>query len=425
MPFIDESVLVGGFYSKGVGVVDSLRAGTLMREEAQERGRAHGVGQHRGARHRRRGRPREARAHRPRRRGGRVRGDRLRRLEPAARAHGRRVDPAHAGGAPDDRRGPGAALRDVQERDRVPDRPRHGHEHVRAPGRQRARGRLVRPPADPARPGRDPVDRGVGAHPHRAALHAGRLRPADGARARAGAGDPGRRVGGHQVRDQRAALAHAGRAADPRRDLRGARPLVGRRRVGQGGSGRRPRARRVDGRGRARDRPPGLRRRALLRAPEDRRARAGAAPPRASTRPTASCIRASSGSRRAACGCRPSTSARPQLGAVFYEAAGWERPHWYESNAAPARGVRRPDQRARGRVGLALVVADHQRRAPRDARPRGDVRPHRVLRVRRRRAGRARVRAEGLDAPDGREARQGRLHAGAHARAAASAPTSP
>ena len=38
MPFIDESVIVGGFYSPGVGVVDSLRAGTLMREEAQEAG---------------------------------------------------------------------------------------------------------------------------------------------------------------------------------------------------------------------------------------------------------------------------------------------------------------------------------------------------------------------------------------------------
>jgi glycine cleavage system aminomethyltransferase T/glycine/D-amino acid oxidase-like deaminating enzyme len=40
VPFIDESVIVGGFYSKGVGVVDSLRAGTLMREQAQETGAA-------------------------------------------------------------------------------------------------------------------------------------------------------------------------------------------------------------------------------------------------------------------------------------------------------------------------------------------------------------------------------------------------
>jgi glycine cleavage system aminomethyltransferase T/glycine/D-amino acid oxidase-like deaminating enzyme len=38
VPYIDESVIVGGFYSPGVGVVDSLRAGTLMRERAQQAG---------------------------------------------------------------------------------------------------------------------------------------------------------------------------------------------------------------------------------------------------------------------------------------------------------------------------------------------------------------------------------------------------
>src|SRR5215208_3515873 len=38
VPYVDESVVVGGFYSEGVGVVDSLRAGTLMREEAQKAG---------------------------------------------------------------------------------------------------------------------------------------------------------------------------------------------------------------------------------------------------------------------------------------------------------------------------------------------------------------------------------------------------
>src|SRR3954470_4199210 len=38
VPFIDESVILGGFYTPGVGVVDSLRAGTIMRERAQELG---------------------------------------------------------------------------------------------------------------------------------------------------------------------------------------------------------------------------------------------------------------------------------------------------------------------------------------------------------------------------------------------------
>src|SRR4029453_895034 len=39
VPFIDESVILGGFYTPSVGVVDSLRAGTIMRERGQESGR--------------------------------------------------------------------------------------------------------------------------------------------------------------------------------------------------------------------------------------------------------------------------------------------------------------------------------------------------------------------------------------------------
>jgi glycine cleavage system aminomethyltransferase T/glycine/D-amino acid oxidase-like deaminating enzyme len=35
VPYLDDSVILGGFYQPGVGVVDSLRAGTLMREYAQ------------------------------------------------------------------------------------------------------------------------------------------------------------------------------------------------------------------------------------------------------------------------------------------------------------------------------------------------------------------------------------------------------
>ena len=38
VPFIDETVILGGFYTSTVGVVDSLRAGTLMREMAQAKG---------------------------------------------------------------------------------------------------------------------------------------------------------------------------------------------------------------------------------------------------------------------------------------------------------------------------------------------------------------------------------------------------
>jgi len=41
VPYIDESVIVGGFYLPSVGVVDSLRAGTIMRETFQKSGALH------------------------------------------------------------------------------------------------------------------------------------------------------------------------------------------------------------------------------------------------------------------------------------------------------------------------------------------------------------------------------------------------
>src|SRR3989475_4787940 len=37
VPFVDESILLGGFYSPSVAVVDSLRFGTIMREQAQSK----------------------------------------------------------------------------------------------------------------------------------------------------------------------------------------------------------------------------------------------------------------------------------------------------------------------------------------------------------------------------------------------------
>src|SRR5204863_5569093 len=42
VPFVDESILLGGFYTPSVAVVDSLRFGTVMRERAQAKG-AQGV----------------------------------------------------------------------------------------------------------------------------------------------------------------------------------------------------------------------------------------------------------------------------------------------------------------------------------------------------------------------------------------------
>ena len=60
-------VIVGGFYSPGVSVVDSLRAGTLMRERAQELGALTVSANTEVLGHRRRARASAARAHDPRR----------------------------------------------------------------------------------------------------------------------------------------------------------------------------------------------------------------------------------------------------------------------------------------------------------------------------------------------------------------------
>src|SRR3954462_9046429 len=38
VPYVEESVIIGGFYTRSVGIVDSLRFGTIARERAQEQG---------------------------------------------------------------------------------------------------------------------------------------------------------------------------------------------------------------------------------------------------------------------------------------------------------------------------------------------------------------------------------------------------
>ena len=103
------------------------------------------------------------------------------------------------------------------------------------------------------------------------------------------------------------------------------------------------------------------------------------------------------------------------LGAVFFEAAGWERPHWFQSKRAAARGVRRSRLASRGGMGIAVVVADHQRRTPRDARSRGHDRPDRVCDLRRLGPACARRRSARGDAADGRRRGPSRLHAAADA----------
>ena len=110
VPYINEQLILGGFYTPGAGVVDSLRAGTIMRERAVEAGLTVQANTEVLGIDVEGGRVRRVRTTQGRHR-GRPRGDRLRLLEPADRPHGGRLDPADADGAPDDRHRAGAAVR--------------------------------------------------------------------------------------------------------------------------------------------------------------------------------------------------------------------------------------------------------------------------------------------------------------------------
>src|SRR5690349_6154463 len=138
VPFLEKDRIIGAFWTPSVGVVDSLRAGTLMRESALELGaltvvstvEVTGLDVEEG---------RIRRGHR-----GRHRRDRLRRVEPEDRQDGGRAHPAHARRAPDDLGGPDPAARGAAGRDLVPDHPGHGHVLLRAPTRGRHGGGLLR-----------------------------------------------------------------------------------------------------------------------------------------------------------------------------------------------------------------------------------------------------------------------------------------
>ena len=366
VPFLDETVILGAFYSPGRR---RRRLPPRRHADARAGGRArspHRLGEHRGARHRDRARTRHRRQDDRRRHRDRRRRHRLRRLEPEARADGGRVHSAHAGRAPDDRHRPRPPVRGREARDRVPDRPRHGHEHVRAPGRNLARDRLVRAPRDPVRPRGPALGRGSCPLAHRVPVHAGGLRAAARARARADARDRRRRERRHQVRDQRDPLPHPRRDADPGRDARGEGPLVGGGRLGEGRPGRRQGARGVDGARRVRDRPPLVRRRALPRPPPDERAREGAhrrgLQQDLRDRPPARAVGVEP--QRPALAL-PLARTRARRGVLRGGRVG--APAVVRVERTAARGVRRPGRAARGRVGLPLVVADHQRGASRDA----------------------------------------------------------
>ena len=111
---------------------------------------------------------------------------------------------------------------------------------------------------------------------------------------------------------------------------------------------------------------------------------------------------------------------------MFFETAGWERPHLVRVQRRPARRSTATRDAARARVGRALVVADHQRRAPArcaSARASSTCRRSRSSTSSGPRALDAvqRIVVAQCDVAVGR----GRLHAGPRRARAASAPTSP
>ena len=110
MPFIDEKLILGGFYTPGAGVVDSLRAARSCASARRRRGLTVSANTEVLGIDVEGGRVRRVRTTR-----GDIETERvviaLRRMEPAARADGGRVDPADADGPPDDRHRPRAAVR--------------------------------------------------------------------------------------------------------------------------------------------------------------------------------------------------------------------------------------------------------------------------------------------------------------------------
>ena len=391
VPFIDDSVILGGFHTPGVGVVDSLRAGTIMRERAQEMGAltiAAGV---------------EVT-------GLDVENGRIRRVRTDQGTIEADVVVIACGvWSPRIARMAGASIPltpAVHQMISVGPVPRFADTvgEIKFP--------IVRDMDTNMYERQHGGDLEVGSYAHRT-IH---IDPDDIPSIAASALSPtelpftqedfelqmeqalelvpevlGDENVGHPPRDQRPAVAHAGRQPDHRRDAGGQGALVGRGDLDQGGARDRQDRGRVDDDRRARDRSARLRHRPLLRPPQDRAAHprpdGGGLQQDLRHRPPDGAV----GVEPDRSACRRSYERQQELGAVFFEAAGWERPYWYGANEPLLAEYGDRVMPRAGRVGGALVVADHQRRAPGHARSGGHGRPVGVRHLRRDRAGRLRL----------------------------------
>ena len=278
VPYLDESVILGGAHFPTVGVVDSLRAGTLMREGAQRSGaltvlagtEVYGIT------------VTDGRVRAVSTSAGEIATDnvviccgvwspRIARMAGARLALTPTVHQMISVG-------PIALFADTPGEISYPIvRDVDTNMYERQHGGDMEVGSYAHRPII-VRAGRDPLHRGVGALADRDAVHPGGLRPAAGAGARADARTPRRRAGRHPVRDQRADLDDPGRAPAAGRDARGQGALGGRGELDQGGPGLRARGGRAHVReGHHRRRARG-RRRPVLPAPAHRRARPGPGP---------------------------------------------------------------------------------------------------------------------------------------------------
>ena len=391
--------ILGAFWTPSVGVVDSLRAGTIMRERALELGALTVV-------------PtvevtgldvEEGRIRRVRTSGGDIEAETVviacgvwsPQIAAMAGAH----DPADARRAPDDQRRTDPAAGRARGRDLLPDRPRHGHLLLRAPARRRHGGRLLRAPADPARPREIPSIEQAKLSPTELPFTSDDFDPqleqafelmpdALGAE-------------GAEIRYAINGLLSLTPDGSP---ILGETPggqgaVVGRRGVDQGGAGRRPRGRRVDDHGAPRDR---RHHSDIARFYPHQRTRAtsGRAPSEAFNK-TYGIVHpgeqwASDRGKRLA----PMHAQQKELGAVFFEAVGWERPNWYASqrgacSASTATGCCRASTSGTARWWSPIINAEHL--AMRDRA--GDRRPVGVRDLRRGRPGRHGRRAADRASP--------------------------
>ena len=165
VPFINEDVILGGFYCPTVSVVDSLETGTVMRKEALDKDALQVFantevldietddGPHPGM----------STVTAVVTDKGRIEAEYLviacgvwsNRLANMAGA----PHPTGAHCSPDGRRRPHGHPGRDQQRDRLPDRPRHGHLLLRAAIGRIDGDRVICPPADPAPPRHDSVQR--------------------------------------------------------------------------------------------------------------------------------------------------------------------------------------------------------------------------------------------------------------------------